>query len=95
MRYYEEAQCWDDHPERWDGAIHWDLVAAGLESQGVFNFLTKVFELASAGYRLTMFSDAGPNDPLGVFWVRWDPPTVEPPLGVMLRNKWWEIPIPR
>lgn len=77
--YYLEDQFFPEGP--CDTAIHWDFATSHPER--MLQFIAGAY-----GEKPTFFSDAGMNDPVGVYWV---PEKNGDKIGVMARNRWWEV----
>jgi len=82
--YFQIGKCYREHqffpsgPK--DGARHWDLVCP--DPHGLLRFIAGAY-----GEEPTLW-DVGPNDPVGVVWVKAKDGKV---LGVMARSTWWEV----
>lgn len=79
--YYFETQWWQDGPK--DNAAHWDVATS--DPHILLQLTADVL-----GTKPIWFEDREENDPVGVVWAN-DPSGKYPPLGLMARERWWNI----
>jgi len=77
--FYREVQFFPDGPK--DTASHWDLATDNPED--LLRFVAGAF-----GTEPVLWDDVGSDDPVGVVWV---PDKQGLKLGVMARERWWDI----